>query len=182
MVKPAEVDGFVAVAVEACVHGPQSSERQLVPIQPFSTYDTDSGAIVGMTRGVQRWEPGTLLYCKVANTGRATAVVCGGHPTSVDPTAKPPAETPPVHSADTEHASPRGVDVADGNIGLLNRDQKQRLHHVLRPKDVVGLFPEDTKAVRACTVRELQIPLIDEDTPPIAVMQQLFSPEQVDAV
>ena len=43
---------------------------------------------------------------------------------------------------------------------------------------MVGLFPEDTKAVIACTVRELQIPQIDEDAPPIAVKQQRFTPEQ----
>ena len=104
------------------------------------------------------------------------------HPTPTDPTAQPRAETPPVHSANTAHASPRGVDLADANIGQLSGDQKERVHHVLRPKNVVGLFPEDTKGVKACTMRELQIPLIDEDAPPIAVKQQRFSPEQADAI
>ena len=68
-------------------------------------------------------------------------------------------------------------------MGQLNGDQKQRLHHVLRPNIVLGLFPEDTKAARACTVRELQIPLIDEDAPPtIAFKQQRFLPEQADTI
>ena len=53
MVKPAEVDGFVGVAVEAYVHDPQPSDRQLVLIHPVSTYGTESGAVMGMARGVQ---------------------------------------------------------------------------------------------------------------------------------
>ena len=52
----------------------------MVLIQPVEKYDTDSGAVVGMARGVQWWEPGTPLYCKVVNTGRAAVVVRGGHP------------------------------------------------------------------------------------------------------
>lgn len=140
----------------------------------------------------------------VVNTGRATAGICSGHsiakvialnvrddnrfralfvhPTFTDPIAKPPAETPAVQSADNGHASPRGVDLADTNIVQLSGDRKKRLHHVIRPKNVVWLFPEDAWGERACTVRELQVPLIDEDTPPIAVKQQCFSPEQADAI
>ena len=38
-----KVAGFVGTAVEGCVKGPQSSERQLVLIQPVVKYDTDSG-------------------------------------------------------------------------------------------------------------------------------------------
>ena len=53
LVKPAEVDGFVGVAVEAYVHDPQPSDRQLVLIHPVSTYGTESGAVMGMARGVQ---------------------------------------------------------------------------------------------------------------------------------
>ena len=52
----------------------------------------------------------------------------------------------------------------------------------LKPQNVPGLFPEDTKRVRACTVRVLRIPLIDEDCAPIAAKQQRFSPEQADAI
>ena len=52
----------------------------MVLIQPVEKYDTDSGAVVGMARGVQWWEPGTPLYCKVVSTGRAAVVVRGGHP------------------------------------------------------------------------------------------------------
>ena len=68
-----------------------------------------------MTRGVQWWEPGTPLYCKMVNTDRAAVVVRSGHPiakvialnvrdddrfralfvhpTPSDPTAKSPVET-----------------------------------------------------------------------------------------
>ena len=78
--KSAEVDGFVGVAAKAHVHGPHPGERQMALIQPASTYDTNSGAIVGMAREVQWWEPGTPLHCKVVNTGRATAVVRSCNP------------------------------------------------------------------------------------------------------
>ena len=88
------------------------------------------------------------------------------HSTPADPTAKPPAETPHVHSANTEHVSPRGVDLADANIGQLNGGQKQRLHHVLRPKNVVGLFPQDTKGVRACT-SPARMPRVRSQRPPL---------------
>ena len=53
---------------------------------------------------------------------------------------------------------------------------------VLKPLNVAGLFPEDTKRVRACTVRVLRIPLVDEECAPIARKQQHFSPEQADAI
>lgn len=33
-----------------------------------------------MVRGVQWWDPGTPLYCKVVNTVRAAAIVRSGHP------------------------------------------------------------------------------------------------------
>ena len=84
-----------------------------------------------------------VIALKVRDEDRFRTIVV--HPTPADPTAKPSAETPPVQSADNEHGSPRGVDLADAYIGQLSGDQKQRLDHVLRPKNVVGLFPEDTK-------------------------------------
>ena len=121
---------------------PSLGERQLILIQPVSTYDTDSGEIVGRAQGLGWWEPGTPLYYQVVNTGRATAVVRSGepiakftasnvrnddcfrallvHPTPAHQTAKPPAETPPVQSANNEHASPRGVDLPDANFGQLS--------------------------------------------------------------
>ena len=183
---------------------PSLGERQLIRIQPVSTYDTDSGEIVGRAQCVRWWGPGTPLYCPVVNTGRATAAVRSVepiakvtarnvrdvdcfrallvHPTPADQTAKPPAETPPVQSSNNEHASPRGVDLPDANFGQLSGDQKQRLHDVFRPRNAVGLFPEETKGMRACTTREMQVLLIGEDAPPIDVKQKRFSSEQADAV
>ena len=201
-----EVAGFVGVVVEGYVHGPQPSERQLVLIQPVAKYDTDSGAIVGMARGVHWWEPGNPLYCKIVNTGRAAVVVRSGHPIAkvialnvrdedrfrelfvhpppppANPVPEPADEPPPVSKADTSEAPTRGVDLSDANLGQLSVRQKNQLTNVLRPKNVAGLFPEDPKRVRACKVRELRIPLIDEGCVPIAAKQQRFSPEEADAV
>lgn len=88
---------------------------------------------------------------------------------------------PRVPTAD-RHQPPRGVDIADANIGQLNGDQKKRLQHVAQPQKLVGLSPQDTKGVRARTVGELHIPLIEKNVPPIAAKQQRFSPEQADAI
>ena len=60
--------------------------------------------------------------------------------------------------------------------------QKNRLTGALQPQNMAGLFSEDMKRVRTCTVRELRIPLVDEECEPIAAKQQRFSPEQADAI
>ena len=60
----------------------------------------------------------------------------------------------------------RDVDPTDWRERQLwpaQRGPKQRLHDVFRPNNVVGLSPEETKGMRACTTREMQIPLIGED-------------------
>lgn len=44
----------------------------------------------------------------------------------------------------------------------------------LWPQNVLGLFPEDPKRVRACTVRQLRIPFIEKRCVPIAAKQQRF--------
>ena len=60
--------------------------------------------------------------------------------------------------------------------------QKNRLTGALQPQNMAGLFSEDMKRVRTCTVRELRIPLVDEECEPIAAKQQRFSSEQADAI
>ena len=55
------VAGFVGIVVEGYVRAPQPSERLLVLVKPVVKYDTDSGAVVGMAKGVQWWEPGTTV-------------------------------------------------------------------------------------------------------------------------
>ena len=167
-------------------------------------YDTDSGAVVGMASGVQWWEPGTPLYCKVVNTGRAAVVVRSGHPIAkvialnvrdedrshalfvhpLPPDPHPKRSDVPSSLPDSndDKTPARGVVLADANIDQLSVTQKNQLMSALKPQNVAGLFPEDTKRVRACTVRVLRIPLIDEDCAPIAAKQQRFSPEQADAI
>ena len=168
--------------------------------------DTDSGAVVGIARGVQWWEPGTPSYCKMVNTGRAAGVVRCGHliakvialnvrdddrfrtlfvhplPPSLTRLKSPADDPPPIPDSGNNETPTRGVVLSDANIGRLSVSQKNRLMSALQPQTVAGLFPEDTKRVRACTMRELRIPLIDEECEPIAAKQQRFSPEQADAI
>ena len=204
--QPAKVKGFVGLAVVGYVTGPQPSERQLVLIQPVAKFDTDSGAVVGIARGVEWWEPGTSLYCKVGNTGRAAGVVRREHAIvkviklnvrdevrfcalfihPPQPPANPPPEhpddSPPVLKSGINETPTRGVELSDANVGQLSVRQRNQLRSVMQPQNVAGMFPEDLKRVRRCTVRELIIPLNDGKCAPIAVKQQHVSPEEADAV
>ena len=160
-----EVGEFVGVAVEEYVQGPQPNERQLVLIQPVEKYDTGSGAVVGMARRVQWWEPGTPLYCKVVNTGRAPAVVRSGHPIAKvialnvrdedrfrssfvhlpNPPANPLPEStdypPPVLESSSNESPARGVELSDTNVGKLNVCHHNGMEGVLGPQNDAGLFP-----------------------------------------
>ena len=80
-----------------------------------------------------------------------------------DPHPKLPDAPWPVPDSNDDETPARGVVLADPNIGQLSVGQKNQLMNVLRPQNVAGLFPEDTKRVRACTVRVLRIPLNDEE-------------------
>lgn len=71
---------FVGTAVEGYVIGPLPNESYLVLVQPVETYDVEKRAIVGITRGIQWWEPGTPFYNKVVNTGSETGKISNGHP------------------------------------------------------------------------------------------------------
>ena len=140
---------------------------------------------------------------KVLNTGPAPGVVRSGHPyrqgncvqcarcrlvSSIVYTPYVCHTTPSVArrdhppEADDSSLAQKGAALSDVNMGHLREAQKEWLLHTLRPQNVVGLFPEDPKQVRACTVRALRISLIDENAPPIAAKQQRFSPEQADAI
>ena len=102
--------------------------------------------------------------------------------TAPDPRPKLSDVPSPLPNSNDEATLARGVVLADANIGQLNVGQKNQLMSATKPQNVAGLFPEDTKRVRACTVRVLPIPLIDEEGAPIAAKQQRFSPEQADAI
>ena len=130
-----------------------------------------------MARGVQWCEQGTPLYGKVINTGREAVVVRCGHPIAkvialnvrdgdrfcalfvypIPPVPDPSeslADDPPAVPVSGNNATPtRGVVLSDANIGKLTVRQMNRLMGALQPQNVSGLFPEDTKRVRACTVK-----------------------------
>ena len=131
------------------------------------------------------------------NTGRSAAVVRSGHPIAKvivlnvrddyhfpalfinlppsppDPLPQP-TNPPPVADSSSDETSTRRVELSDANIGQHSMDQKIQLMSAQQPKNVGGLFPEGSKRARACMVRELKIPLIDEEYAPIAVINSAY--------
>ncbi|CAM9821477.1 unnamed protein product, partial [Choristocarpus tenellus] len=61
------VEGFVSKVCKGFVKGAQPQSRQLVMIEPLSEYNMELGNAVGVARGVQWWNPGTPIYCKLVN-------------------------------------------------------------------------------------------------------------------
>ena len=200
LVDDVTIEGFVGVAVEGFVTGPQPQDRQLVIIQPLDKYDMETGAEVGVARGVQWWEPGTPVYCKIVNRSNTRGKVLRGHPiarmiavnvrdsarfqslfdanpSTVEPSV-PPLKPQTVDENGTDNTPVECVKTENANLGQLSVDQKQQLGDVLQEYIDAGLFPSDPKHVPACLNGELTLPLIDESCRPVAAKQRRFSPEE----
>ncbi|CAM9898702.1 unnamed protein product [Choristocarpus tenellus] len=49
-------------------------------IEPLAEYNLELGNVVGVARGVQWWNPGTPIYCKLVNTCSKPSSVQAGLP------------------------------------------------------------------------------------------------------
>ena len=59
--------GGTSVQVDARVKGPQPQTRSLVIVEPREKFNLKRGVDIGVPRGIQWWEPGNPLKCKVTN-------------------------------------------------------------------------------------------------------------------
>lgn len=169
-------------------------------VLPIERFDLDTGAPVGVARGVSWWTPGTPVYCKLVNRTKDQGCVVGSaviariiavnvrdrsrfesrfddSPSTVDPPLPPP---PPISVPSPSPGSepePK-VQVQNANMGNLGSLQKDQLVDVLSLFIEEGLFPIDPKRVPACINGELELPLINEFCTPFAAKQRRFSPEE----
>ena len=178
-------------------------ERQLVLTLPTEKYDMERGALVGVARGIQWWDPGMPVHCKIVNRGNLFAKLVRGHPvahmitvntrdserfcslvdsspsSTLDPRAPSPEQPRSTKPAVLEHQPHEQVRVEDANCGQLSVKQRAHLDSLLHHFISGGLFPTDPKHVPACVDGELSLPLIDGSCTPVAEKQRRFSPQEI---
>ena len=205
MKEPRPLPGFTSIIVEYFATGPMPQDRQLVLTLPTEKYDMERGALVGVARGIQRWDPGMPVHCKIVNRGNSFAKLVRGHPvthmivintrdterfysllgsspSTLDPRAPSPEQLRPTKPATLEHQPHEQVRVEDANCGQLSVKQRAHLDSLLHHFISGGLFPTDPKRVPACVDGELSLPLIDECCTPVAEKQRRFSPQEASMI
>ena len=78
--EPRPLPGFTSIIVECFATGPMPQDWQLVLTLPTEKNDMERGAMVGVARGIQWWDPGMPVHCKIANGGNSFAKLVRGHP------------------------------------------------------------------------------------------------------
>ena len=143
--EPRLLPGFTSIIVEFFATGPMPQDRQLVLTLPTEKYDMERGALVGVARGIQWWDPGMPVRCKIVNRGSSFAKLVRGHPVahmiavnirdterfyslvdsspSLDPRAPSPEQLRPTKPAVFEHQPHEQVRVEDANCGQLSVKQ-----------------------------------------------------------
>ena len=182
--------GFTSIIVECFATGPMPQDRQLVLTLPTEKYDMEHGALVGVARGTQWWDPGMPVRCKIVNGGNSFAKLVRGHsvahmiavntrdterfyslvdssPSTLDPRAPSPEQLRPTKPATLEHQPHEQVRVEDANCGQLSVRQRAHLDSLLHHFISGGLFPTDLKRLSACVDGELSLPLMDESCTPV---------------
>ena len=131
-------------------------DRQLVLTLPTEKYDMERGALVGVARGIQWWDPGMPVHCKIVSRGNSFAKLVRGHPvahmiavntrnterfyslvdsspSTYDPRAPSPEQLRPTKPAVLEHQPHEQVRVEDANCGQLSVKQRAHLDSLLPP-------------------------------------------------
>ena len=203
--EPRLLPGFTSIIVECFATEPMPQDRQFVLTLPTEKYDMERGALVGVARGIQWWDPGMPVRCKIVNRGNKFAKLVRGHPvahmiavntrdtyrfyslvdsssSTLDPSALSPEQLRPTKPAVLEHQPHEQVCAEDANCGQLSVKQRAHLDSLLHHFISGGLFPTDPKRVPACVDGELSLPLIDESCTPVAEKQRRFSPQDISMV
>ena len=72
--------GGTSVQVDARVKGPQPQTRLLIIVEPREKFNLKRGVDIGIPRGIQWWEPGNPLKCKVSNVATRPISISKGVP------------------------------------------------------------------------------------------------------
>ena len=72
--------GGTSVQVDARAKGPQPQTRLLVIIEPREKFNLKRGVGIGIPRGIQCWEAGNPLKCKVTNVATGPISISKGVP------------------------------------------------------------------------------------------------------
>ena len=166
---PMPLPGFTSIIVKCFAAGlmPQNRQQRVLTLST-EKYDMDRGALVGVARGVQWWDPGIPVQYKIVNRGNLFAKIVRGHPvapmiavntrdterfnslfysspSTLDPRAPSLEQLRPAEPTTSEHQPHEQVRVEDANCGQLGVKQKAHLdsllHHLIFQVDYFQLTP-----------------------------------------
>ena len=90
-----------------------------------------------------------------------------------------PVDEPDSSISDDDKPEPSVADLTDTNMGQLNPRLRAELLKMLEVFRDRGLFALDPKKVPACNGPHMELPLVDENSPPFQAKQRRYSPEEV---
>ena len=191
--------GGTSVQVDARVKGPQPQTRLLVIVEPRERFNLKRGVDIGVPRGIQWWEPGNPLKCKVTNVATRPISISKGVPVaivySVNNFDTPriqsllkPIPLPQICTEDKKETArgpeksaesleqPRQGNLDEANIGQLSPTEKEALMEVL--KEYTDVFAANPKAVAACKGPPMRLELKDPNSAPFVTPMRHYTPEQ----
>ena len=150
--------------------------------------------MVGVTRGVISWKPGTPVVCKLVNRSNEPAKVSNSTPivhmialnsrnahgfqslfdkapSTTDPCVTAPPKPLPPAVAPAE--APAECQAKDTNLGQPGPHEKRQLTDALQEYITADFLPSDPKRVPACIGGELTLPLKNEPCTPVAENQRI---------
>ena len=179
--------GGTSVQMDARVKGPQPQTWLLVIVEPREKFNLKRGVDIGVPRGMQWWELGNPLMCKVTNVatrpisiskGVTVATVYSVNNFDTPRTQsllkpKPLPKTCTVDERNTIHGPERPAEsheptqqrnLDEENIGQLSPTENEALMEVL--KEYPDVFAANPKAVAACSGPPMRLELKDPNSAP----------------
>ena len=191
--------GGTSVQVDARVKGPQPQTWLLVIVEPREKFNLKRGVDIGVPRGIQGWEPGNPLKCKVTNVATRPISISKGVPVAtlysvnnfdtprIQSLLKP--EPLPQTCTDDESKTIHGPErpaesreptqqsnLDEANIGQLSPTEKEALMEVLN--EYADVFAANPKAVVACRGPPMRLELKDPNSAPYVAPIRHYTPEQ----
>ena len=191
--------GGTSVQVDARVKSPQPQTRLLVIVEPRENFNLKRGVDTGVPRGIQWWEPGNPLKCKVTNVATRPTFISKGvllaivysvnnfDTPRIQSLLKPKPlpqtgiddERKIIHGPERPaewHEPTQQSNLDEANIGQLSPTEKEALMEVLT--EHADAFAANPKAVAACRGPPMRLELKDPNSAPYAAPMRHYTPEQ----